>query len=215
MSIYTPIIITEEIRQKFVPTRLYIKRHTKTGLRYFGKSSREEIVEYLGSGTRWGLHLEKHGREHVVTDWISDWFTNPEDLQEFALRFSEQNAIVESDDWANLKPEYGLEGGPGATFSDQERAARSERASGENNPMYGTSRKGKQNPFFGKNHSDESKSRMGPRGQTMPDSQREATRTRMANRTKKECPHCNRWFDPQNYSKSHGDKCGKKPLIEQ
>lgn len=211
MSIYTPIVITEEIRKKFVPIRLYIKRHTKTGLRYFGKSSREEIFEYLGSGTRWGLHLAKHDSEYVVTDWVSDWFNNPDDLQDFALLVSEDLDIVGDEGWANLKPEFGIDGGPGATFSDEECAARSARASGENNPMFGTSRKGEENPFFGKTHTEETKAILREKNSGensvrygMKDPAQSA---RMANRIKQECPHCKRWFDPQNYAKSHGDKC--------
>jgi hypothetical protein len=95
----------------FKPTRLMIKRHTKTGLRYFCKTPRKNYLKYLGSGSRWASHIKKHGTEFVVTDWVSEPFTNPDDIKDFAVLFSELFNIVESEDWANLKIEDGLEGG--------------------------------------------------------------------------------------------------------
>ena len=213
MSIYSPIIITEEVEKRFNPTRLYIKRHTTTGLRYLGKSSRQDILEYVGSGTRWRNHINKYGMSDVVTDWVSDWFNDPHDLQDFALLLSETLEVVESDSWANLKPETGLDGGPGATFSDEERMARSNRASGENNPMYGTSRSGEENPFYGRQHKESSKKQISDNktGKKMPESHRLARKKHMLSAPKTQCPHCKRLLDPGNYAKSHGDKCKKKP----
>jgi hypothetical protein len=95
----------------FNPTRLMIKRHTKTGLRYFCKTPRKNYLKYLGSGSRWTQHIKKHGIEYVVTDWVSEPFNDPNDIKEFAVLFSEFFDIVNSNDWANLKIEDGLEGG--------------------------------------------------------------------------------------------------------
>lgn len=95
----------------FKPTRLYVKRHRLTGMRYFGKTVREDIYEYAGSGTYWTRHINKHGIDHTVTDWVSDWFYDVEEIKDFALSFSELFDIVESDEWANKKPEDGLDGG--------------------------------------------------------------------------------------------------------
>jgi hypothetical protein len=95
----------------YTPTRLYVKRHSMTGLRYFGKSIRKDIEKYKGSGTRWYNHIGKHGRKHVVTEWISDWFYDKEEIQSFAISFSEIFDIVESGEWANLIVENGLDGG--------------------------------------------------------------------------------------------------------
>jgi hypothetical protein len=95
----------------YTPTRLYVKKHSVTGLRYFGKSIREDIETYKGSGKRWSRHLKKHNKVHVITEWISDWFYDKEELKSFALSFSEIFDIVASDDWANLIPENGLDGG--------------------------------------------------------------------------------------------------------
>lgn len=94
----------------YKPTRLYIKRHSVTGLRYFGKSTRKNIKTYTGSGKYWSKHIKKHSKEHVVTEWTSDWFTIKEELISFALSFSEIFDIVNNDKWANLIPENGLDG---------------------------------------------------------------------------------------------------------
>jgi len=112
MNIYTPITITEEIRKRFKPTRLAIKE--LNGVKYFCKSVRKDIEKYTGSGVRWTNHVKKHGREHIRTLWISEWFYCPERLQFFALEFSKQHNIVESSEWANLIPENGLTGNTGS-----------------------------------------------------------------------------------------------------
>lgn len=96
------------------PTRLYIKQCPHCGLKYFGKSTQDNIEYYQGSGTRWRRHLEKHGVESVHL-WNSDWYYD-KSISRFALKFSRINQIVESADWANLKDEDGLAGGdPGPT----------------------------------------------------------------------------------------------------
>jgi hypothetical protein len=90
------------------PTYLYIKQHTKTGLKYFGKTTKDPI-KYLGSGKHWKRHIEKHGH-YIDTLWYK-LFTSKTELVEYALKFSKENNIVESHDWANLKEENGLDGG--------------------------------------------------------------------------------------------------------
>lgn len=95
---------------KYLPTRLYIKRHIDTGLKYFGKYTGKNILKYLGSGVYWSRHIEKYG-ESIETIWTSDWFYDPIEIQEFALAFSELFDIVESSEWANIKPENGIDGG--------------------------------------------------------------------------------------------------------
>ena len=90
------------------PTYLYIKQHKITKLKYFGKTIKEPL-SYLGSGKHWKRHIKKHG-EHVETIWYK-LFTDEESLVEYATKFSQQNNIVESKEWANLKEENGLDGG--------------------------------------------------------------------------------------------------------
>lgn len=109
MSIYQPIEITDKIRQEFRPTRLYIKKLDE--ILYFGKTIVEDVTKYHGSGIAWSRLVAKRGSDQVLTLWISDYYYDPEEIQQVALNFSEENQIVESARWANLKPENGIDGG--------------------------------------------------------------------------------------------------------
>lgn len=114
------------MNKEFIPTRLYVKKHSVTNLRYFGKSITKNIDEYLGSGTYWSNHIKKHSKKHVITEWVSDWFYDINELASFALAFSEIFDIVDSTHWANLTEENGLSGGKMAHYlMEQAGAARS------------------------------------------------------------------------------------------
>ena len=100
-------------------TYLYIKIHNKTGLKYFGQT-KHDPYRYSGSGKYWKLHLKKHGND--VTTYILSY---DGDVTEAALKFSKENNIVESKEWANLREEDGVWGSPiGAN-------------AGKNNGMFG------------------------------------------------------------------------------
>lgn len=96
----------------FKPTYLYIKQHNETGLKYFGKTT-SNPEKYKGSGLYWNSHLKAHGN-NVSTIWYKQ-FHDKESLTEYAISFSKENNIVESAEWANLKPENGLDGGQNNT----------------------------------------------------------------------------------------------------
>jgi hypothetical protein len=104
------MIITPFHRQQFKPTYLYIKQHAITGKLYFGKTARNNVEKYNGSGIHWSRHVKTHGKDKVVTLWYC-LFTDIDNLVETALKMSEIMNIVESDDWLNFKPETGLDGG--------------------------------------------------------------------------------------------------------
>jgi hypothetical protein len=87
---------------------LYHKRHKITGLNYFGKTIKNPLT-YNGSGIYWTKHLKKYGK-HIET--VQVWeFTNLSECNVFAINFSNENNIVISKSWANLKVEDGLMGG--------------------------------------------------------------------------------------------------------
>lgn len=109
MCIYQPISISQRMIESFKPTRLYIKK--LANFYYFGKTSSNDLNTYHGSGKKWKSIIRKYGRQNIKTLWVSDWYYNPQEIQEVALHFSKENMIVESDIWANLKPENGLDGG--------------------------------------------------------------------------------------------------------
>ena len=90
-------------------THLYIKIHTKTGLKYFGKTNRDPY-SYYGSGKKWKYHINYHGKEYIKT--LKVWsFNDLTECSKFAIKFSTNNNIVESQAWANLTIENGLMGG--------------------------------------------------------------------------------------------------------
>ncbi|HET8688582.1 MAG TPA: NUMOD3 domain-containing DNA-binding protein [Methanosarcina sp.] len=99
------------IDNSFKPTYLCIKRHTVTGKLYFCKTTRshEQMLKYLGSGHYWKRHINKHGKEFVETIWYCLYYDKNE-CEQFALAFSQQQNITESGEWANEKPENGLDG---------------------------------------------------------------------------------------------------------
>lgn len=86
---------------------LYIKTHNITGLKYFGKTIRKNYNTYRGSGTYWLRHIKKHGYD-VNTELVGCF--DYENISEIAINFSIENNIVESEDWANLEIENGLDG---------------------------------------------------------------------------------------------------------
>lgn len=108
-SIYDPSQLTEKQLRWFKPTRLYVKE--LAGVKYFGKTCQTDAIKYRGSGTIWKCRIKKYGADKIKTTWVSNWFYDPWHIQQFALMFSELNDIVESKEWANYKPENGLDGG--------------------------------------------------------------------------------------------------------
>jgi hypothetical protein len=86
---------------------LYVKQHSVTGLKYFGMTRKPNPHKYMGSGLHWRRHITKHGKEYVKT--IELWgFDDQEMCTGFALTFSKNNNIVESEEWANMCAETGL-----------------------------------------------------------------------------------------------------------
>ena len=148
------------------PTWLYVKQHNRTGLKYFGKTTKpyEVMLQYLGSGTYWKKHIKKHG-EDITTTWCQ-LFEDKEQLVSYALHFSTENSIVKSKEWANLKPENGLDGSaPGSTLSETTKAKiRTARATQVTTPetraKFSKARTGSGNNMFGKTHSDKLKVEM-------------------------------------------------------
>lgn len=110
-------------------TYLYVKTHSITGLKYFGKTTKNPL-KYSGSGIHWKRHLRKHGKEHA-TEIIAE-FDDPNECEVFALAFSHENNIVESCEWANLIPENGKDGMPvghaGHIFTNDEKSKIAEAA---------------------------------------------------------------------------------------
>ncbi len=84
---------------------LMIKTHAVTGLKYLCQTKRKDPHQYLGSGTHWTNHLNKHGKE-ITTEIVREC-QNKDELIEWGVHFSKLWNVVESDDWANLMEENG------------------------------------------------------------------------------------------------------------
>lgn len=118
-------LIKEQIND--IPlTYLYIKTH-QTGLKYFGKTCQDPYL-YSGSGTRWINHIRKHG--NFVETTILGCFTSSKEIFEVATKFSIENSIVESKEWANCRIENGLDGGSNGPHSEATKKLISEKNKG-------------------------------------------------------------------------------------
>ena len=148
------------------PTWLYIKQHNQTGLKYFGKTTRTDPYEYLGSGKYWKRHLAKHG-DDVTTLWCYQ-YDNEQLLTEEAIAFSVMHDIVDSLEWANLKIETGIDGGANGPISNETRAKMSAASRRKYSELVGIENSKRQKEYFknhtghmtGKRHSDETKSKI-------------------------------------------------------
>jgi hypothetical protein len=114
------------MQYQFSPTALLVMSHNVTGLKYFCKTSDlRNIYNYKGSGLYWTKHLAKHGKD--ITVGVMGFYTDYQRCRDVALKFSQENDIVNSDAWANLVLENGTDG----------------------------ALNGSDNPFYGKKHTPE------------------------------------------------------------
>lgn len=97
---------------------LYVKTHNKTGLKYFGKTTKADPISYVGSGLYWKRHLSKYGSD-FSTEIIGEFY-DTESCYDFAIKFSEEHDIVNSPLWANLIIENGMDGAPKGNVISEE-----------------------------------------------------------------------------------------------
>lgn len=114
---------------------LYVKTHNKTGLKYLGKTINKDPHKYPGSGTVWRRHLDKHGYDYTTEILLET--DSKEELIEKGIYYSNLWNVVESKEWANLKPESGDGGDMSDVPSWHEAMKKKEKLIGEKNPMYG------------------------------------------------------------------------------
>ena len=110
------------MQYQFSPTALLVMSHNVTGLKYFCKTADlRNVYNYKGSGLYWKKHINKHGKD--VTVGVMGFYTDYQRCRDAALKFSQENDIVNSDAWANLVLENGTDGA----------------LNGSDNPFYGKS----------------------------------------------------------------------------
>jgi hypothetical protein len=113
--------------EPFAPTALLVMEHNITGLKYFCKTTvLDRVHRYKGSGSFWQKHLKKHGFDVKVG--ALGFYVEEARCLVAAKKFSKENDIVNSHEWANLVEETGKNG---------------------------ASMKGERNPFYGKKHTPE------------------------------------------------------------
>jgi hypothetical protein len=185
-----------------LPTVLYIKQHSITGLKYFGKTTKDPL-KYNGSGKHWLRHIKKHGRKHIITTWVSEPYIDSDAIVEFALAFSKDNNIVESDLWANIIPENGLDGGPSGPSGPR---GKQQNPHGPYGP-YGPRGK-QQNPSGPRGKQQNPSGPRGPNGKKgMPSGRKGILK---GPQKLIECPHCGK-IGGNNMKRYHFDNCKIKP----
>lgn len=197
------------------PIYLYVKRHNKTGLMYFGKTFRDPET-YKGSGKYWKRHLSKHG-DDVTTIW-KELFTDLDSLTEFAEFFSNEFNIVESKRWSNMISENGLDGNPNGLkrgpLTDAHKAKISKALKGRKQTdaeklAHSLAMQGR---IFSEEHKKNlSKSK---KGKPLSEKARIANIVSHIGITYKqkivECPHCNKSGGKPNMTRYHFDNCKYK-----
>jgi hypothetical protein len=204
------------------PTYLYIKQHSITGLKYFGKTIKDPL-KYNGSGVYWTNHIKKHGRKHIITTWVSEPYIDSDAIVEYALTFSRDNNIVESKLWANMEPENGLNGGSAGKPAWNKGKPSPKKGipigphSAETRQKMSDARKGmKLGP-----HSDESKQKISDanKGKPSPKKGIPTGKKGVPNGKQKnpapkvECPHCGLVGRISNMTRHHFDNCKEKPFL--
>ena len=89
---------------------LYLKQHNTTGLKYLGQT-KQDPYNYKGSGKHWKRHVKKHGYDVTTVILYETPFI--EEIKELGLYYSDLWNIVDSKEFANLKPEGGDGGSHG------------------------------------------------------------------------------------------------------
>ena len=210
-TIYTPI----------TPTYLYIKQHSVTKKKYYGKTT-QDPYKYKGSGEYWKSHINKHGKEHIVTLWVSELYYDTS-IVEVALKFSADNDIVNSKEWANLEPENGLNGAtPGVKRSEETKAKlrnprkphSEETKAKQSSAMTGKRHTTEQKDKKRKPHTKETKAKM--KGRPSPNKDKKfsvETKAKMSasskGKPKKQvtCPNCGKTGGSNTMYRWHFDNC--------
>lgn len=190
---------------------LYLKTHNQTGLKYLGKTEKDPY-EYKGSGKHWLRHINKHGYD-VTTEILYE--TNDiEDFKKVAIQYSDKWNIVESNQFANLMPEYGTGGNNAMNFTEESRSKMGTR--GKNWKLDDTAKE---------NHRESAKNMWSGdtgnklREQRYVGSMKEFTDNLYGppcpgwirnNRIKVTCPHCGKQGDNRNMKRWHFENCRNK-----
>lgn len=196
---------------------LYVKVHLDTGLKYFGKTTKD-AEKYKGSGKYWKRHIKVHGY-NVKTIIIGQFEENDPMLVETAENFSRENDIVNDKGWANFKPENGLDGGSTSdVHTDESRRKMSLAKKGK--PLTLEHRKKLCEALKTRVHTDErnkkiSLSKMGkPRSAETKAKISDSMKGIRYNQELTECPHCGKIGGKTGMTQYHFDNCLQNPNVD-
>ena len=185
---------------------LYVKKHRITGLKYFGRTKRNPY-KYKGSGIYWNLHLDKHGKEFVDTIDVWEFFTL-EEAKTFAIKFSKDNNIVESNEWANLVIEDTRCGFIGKPHTEETKA-KMRKAHKSRAPKSIETREKLKLSLIGHPVSEETKSKISNsvKGFIHTEESKIKMRGKRGSQPKLTCPHCGNISGASSAKRHHFDKC--------
>lgn len=188
------------------PTRIYHKQCEHCGLNYLGKSTLDNIENYQGSGVYWQRHLKKHNAKSIHV-WDSNWFYDTS-IVDYALNLSEELNIVESKEWANMKPENGLDGGWDHLPDNIQEITASKRGKSQS-----VTKKGKEYREIKEPQRVEKFQKWFEDTEWLNNKIKKELETKndreWIEQNWKTCPHCNIYCDPSNFGRWHGDNCKK------
>lgn len=92
------------------PVHLYVKTHSHTGLKYFGRTV-DDPQTYRGSGAYWTRHLDTYGSD--VSTHVLGTYTDEASLTAAAQQYSAAHGVSTSTEYANLLGEDGGASGEG------------------------------------------------------------------------------------------------------
>lgn len=212
-----------------MPTRLYIKQCSHCSLKYFGKTTNTDVINYAGSGVAWKYHLKQHNAKAVHL-WNSDWYTTTK-ITRFALLFSVLNKIVDNPEWANLINENGIDGGDTSESLLFKYYVASRDYNGVNNPFYGKKHTEEvkqllsvlaKKQWTGVPKTEEHKAKISKalKGRKLTDERKQKISASLKGRTahnkgipaaRYECEFCGKIVGgASNYKRWHGDNCRNK-----
>lgn len=203
---------------------LMVKTHRITGLKYLCQTKRSDPYKYTGSGKYWKRHIKVHGN-HIDTQILRECQTK-EELSELGRHYSNLYNIVESSEWANLKPETGQ----GGNIQTQESIAKGLKTRLERRGTLRTT-----GDDIGQKVMKTKLERYRTVNTATPESITKSINTKIqrygsvittemkmkemetnkrngtGNYCRMICPHCGKESGKPNYTRSHGDKCKFKP----
>ena len=141
---------------------IYLTTNLINNKKYIGQHYGELNDSYLGSGSLFKKALLKYGKINFKKE-ILEICNNYEELNQAEQRWINFYNAVNDDNFYNIAT-GGFNSNPIAGLSEEEELKRrkklSNAASGAKNHFYGQHFYGKDHPFYGKHHSQESKEKM-------------------------------------------------------